>query len=166
MTYRNVCLTLYKYNTTALEGLLQKPIYMGQPIWTYYIYQEEICPSTKKKHIQFYGELTIRRSKRQIQKDVGDPTCHIEARMGTQQQNIDYCSKTDSAILDSQTEWGTPKKQGKRNDLNYIRDMVKSGETIEHIVDSLDKVSYQAVKLAITLKTVYSVPRTEKPVVM
>ncbi len=158
-TYRNICLTIFKYSKDTF------PQSDFESIFSYCIYQEESCPKTGKPHIQFYGELSKRKSLRQIKKFFNDQTVHIEERFGTQKQCIEYCSKEETRIGEVK-EHGSPREQGRRTDLNYIRDMVKSGHTIENIVDSMERISYQAVKLAITLKTVYSRPRTEKPVVI
>ncbi len=62
--------------------------------------------------------------------------------------------------------FGNPKKQGKRTDLITIRELVKKGVRLTDIVDSLEVINYQVLKGAQLLKSMYSVKRTDKPVVI
>lgn len=106
--FRNVCFTSFICPT------------MDQKELEYYIYQKEKCPTTGREHWQGYLELKKQSYKSAVQRIIGDPVAHIEARRGTQADAIRYCKKDESAVPGSRIEWGTPKKQGRRNDLEQV----------------------------------------------
>ena len=54
--------------------------------------------------------------------------CHIEFSRGTVQQNIKYCSKSDSR-LDGPWAFGVPPLQGKRSDLICIKKLIDNGHS-------------------------------------
>ncbi|AJD07502.1 replication-associated protein [Odonata-associated circular virus-20] len=68
------------------------------------------------------------------------PRAHIEPAKGNPQQNITYCSK-DKIIA----TWGEPPKQGKRTDLETMREILKEPEPMRKITESLN---YQATRSA------------------
>lgn len=87
----------------------------------YYIIGNETGQSGNK-HYQGYVELNKLLDFNTIHKTLKN--AHIEPRKGTQVQAIEYCKKENNYI-----EWGTPKAQGKRNDLEEIVELVKQGAT-------------------------------------
>lgn len=116
------------------------------------VYQEEICPQTKKHHWQGYLELKKQARFSAIQKAIGDDTAHIEKRAGTQEEAIHYCTKphkdckcahclkevaTPTAVPNTVVRIGTPRpnQQGKRSDLLSIKDEICSGSTLLDIAD-------------------------------
>lgn len=102
----------------------------------YYVFQHEICPKTNKEHLQGYAEFIGRHSLKKIKEIFQDSTIHIEARKGTQKQAIDYCKKTDTRKPDTTwTEFGTPKKQGERNDIRAVYDDIKNNCKLHDIVE-------------------------------
>lgn len=81
---RNYCFTLFNKPTINLEYFK----------FRYLIYQEEICPKTKKIHWQGYAEFNKEITLRQIKQDfLQDDTSHIEMRNGTREQARHYCMK-------------------------------------------------------------------------
>ncbi len=75
------------------------------------------------------------------------PECHFEICRGTSQQNRDYVfkegkylgsSKEDTRVEGSQEEWGEMpvERQGKRNDLDDLFDMIRSGMTDIQILNT------------------------------
>lgn len=61
----------------------------------YIIAGPEICPKTKKFHLQ--GYIQLHPSPKQagtVQNILGAPNCHIEVAKGTASDNKDYCTKT------------------------------------------------------------------------
>jgi len=116
------------------------------------IYQEEICPETKKHHWQGYLELKTQAKYKAIQKALGDETAHLEKRAGSQEDAIHYCTKphkdctcahcvkevaTPTAVPNTVVRIGTPKpnKQGSRSDLMFIKDEIAAGATLFDIAD-------------------------------
>jgi len=56
---------------------------------------------------------------------------HIESRRGSQQQAIEYCRKEGDFH-----EWGSPKNQGDRTDLQSIKRALESNSSIKTLLDS------------------------------
>lgn len=141
---RTWCFTCYdmsKYEAWKLLDLESLGI-------RYVIYQKENCPSTKRDHLQCYGEFTGAIRTPQVQKKLGVPGMHCEIRIGTQDDARDYCMKEDNAyfrnnhakwFLDGEdkglriegteiVELGTYiKTKGKRNDLHDVADLIREG---------------------------------------
>lgn len=106
---RNFCFT---WNNP--EGLLDLSDFRDA---TYLIYSEEVGESGTY-HFQGYVEFSRPRRIADLTKEV--PGIHWEPRRGTQQAAIDYCKKADATHVDGPYEFGTPKKQGERTDLEAL----------------------------------------------
>lgn len=96
---------------------------------TYVVFGEETAPTTGTPHWQGYVEFGRMKRAPQVNKMV--PGWHVESRLGTQQQAIDYCKglsagKTPNALVH---EYGEPFEvsQGKRNDLVAAVATLKEG---------------------------------------
>ena len=114
---RNFVFTLnLEKNNVELEKVEQALKKQGA---CYYIIGKEIGENGNK-HFQGYCELEKVKEFNVIHKTLFN--AHIETRRGTQQQAIDYCKKEGDFV-----EWGTPKQQGKRNDLEGIIEMIREG---------------------------------------
>lgn len=99
----------------------------------YYIYQEEECPETKKRHLQGYAEFKCQLRLSEAKKQFNDDSIHLEPRWGTQDQAIEYCSKKESRVGET-IRWGMPKKQGNRSELDSLVDCIESGMTSKEIL--------------------------------
>ena len=113
-----------------------------------------------KKHATFpkviCGELKRRISFRRVA-DVFKH-CHLERRMGTQQQAIDYCGKDGCVVTH-----GAPKIQGDRSDLQLIKFRMESTRDIKTLLDESVIVSYQGLRIAQELLQYMDTPRNSKP---
>lgn len=101
---------------------------------TYIIGGLEICPETKKQHIQGYLECKTKRTINAIKKELNCNGLHLEPRLGTQLEAINYCKK-DGNIM----EFGEPAKdtgQGKRTDLIEYKNSVLSGATEKDLMEN------------------------------
>lgn len=117
---RNWCFTLFR---DPDEGLFFDTDKMG-----YYIYQKEKCPSTGRAHWQGYVEFKNVMRRSECQRALGEEKCHADPRKGNQKQAIEYCCKIDTR--DGKTvEWGKPKQQGNRSDLDSIWEWIQNGAT-------------------------------------
>lgn len=102
---------------------------------TYMVYQKEKCPKTDREHYQGYIELNTPRTMRSVKYLLDDKTIHLEPRRGTQAQAIKYCKKLDTQ-LESPVEWGEPKQQGKRSDIDAIYQDIQEGSTLREVLDN------------------------------
>lgn len=96
--------------------------------YSYIIYGLETCPTTGKMHHQGYVYFKHEKSFTKVTKLL--PKCHIEKAFGSPQQNYDYCSKEGTFWEDGQLP-----KQGRRKDLDDIKEDIKKGVSEEKIAD-------------------------------
>jgi len=104
---RNFCFTINNPSVDDEDGLMKLE-------YEYLIIGKE--GKGKTLHLQGYCELKKQTSFTKIKKLI--PRAHIEARKGTQEQAINYCKKELDFI-----EWGEPRSQGHRGDLDNIREV-------------------------------------------
>lgn len=87
------------------------------------IYEREKCPKTGKFHYQgfvyFYEKVTIIKAKKVLKIKDG----WFQYAFSGIQENINYCSKEKNAQM-----FGTQPQQGKRKDLEELRDDVRDGK--------------------------------------
>lgn len=76
-------------------------------------------------HLQGYVQLHNPKSIKAFQKILkkNGLKCHLEVSKGNWKQNFTYCSKEQDFV-----EFGTPKKQGERNDLKALYKDIKEGK--------------------------------------
>lgn len=124
----------------------------------YLIYGKEVA-TTGTKHLQGYIYFSDAKSFSKVQKLL--PTgAHIEKTKGDPQQASVYCKKDGDYV-----ETGNlPLKQGKRTDLDMVKDMVKSGNTLTEIIDSAK--SYQSIRSAELILKYNERKRNYKPKVI
>lgn len=89
---------------------------------SYMIYQVEQCKKTLKYHLQGYFEFWKPVRLSFIKKMFKNDTIHIELRKGWQEEAINYCCKEETKIK-GPFEFGCKWSQGKRNDLEKIKDL-------------------------------------------
>lgn len=94
----------------------------------YLIVGREVCPKTEKIHHQCYIEFSSARYFGGVKKLLKG--CHLEASLGGADANKEYCSKDKNVII----EHGTPKQQGKRNDLDEVKKKIENGLKVDEIV--------------------------------
>lgn len=131
--YRNVCFTSYYIDERLLKDNL-KVKEIAEKI-QYIIYQWETCPNTGKDHAQGYMELKNKTSMKFIKESIlGDNSVHLSERYSTSENAINYCKKLKSKKEGLEPfEWGTPHKQGERNDIKQAINLIKEGKTMYDI---------------------------------
>lgn len=104
---------------------------------------EEICPATKKRHLQAYVEFIPPGVTFHCLKSRVDPTIHAEVAKGPRATNWTYCTKDGKFIEYHQPSttptdvfWKKEKmgKQGARTDLITLREHFKAGGTLDQMV--------------------------------
>lgn len=118
MKSRNYCFTAF--NDGEFDSLVN---YNHRK---YIIGGVETCPSTNTQHIQGYIELDNAYTIKSLKKVAR--TTHFEERKGTQQQAIEYCMKDNNF-----QEFGTKAEQGKRTDLDSLKESLMRGDSLSNI---------------------------------
>lgn len=146
---RRFCITWNNYTDDSLD-LIKKLKY------SYVIVGKE---KGKKEtpHYQIYIEFKHAKTFTEVI-NAFKKKCHIEIAKGNAEQNQTYCSKQETIFED-----GTPKKQGKRNDLLNIRDNITDGMGVRDIVDAGEVKNLQGLRTIECMLKYYEPKRTEPP---
>ncbi|AXH73075.1 MAG: putative viral replication protein [Capamivirus cipi] len=118
---KNFCFTWYDVN--KFDAFFDKDL--DRLGIQYIVMGREFGGRNGKEHLQGYCELKKAKRFTTIKNMIfEDKKVHIEERMGSQEQAIDYCKKDGDW-----REWGTPfvSKQGQRTDWMAIRDRIMQG---------------------------------------
>ncbi len=99
----------------------------------YLVYQEEVGDSGTY-HFQGYCEFKYAMHLKPAKDLLGGASVHIERRRGSQEQAIAYSKKEDTRI-DGPFEFGEPRQQGKRLDLESFKDEVQAGKRKRDLID-------------------------------
>jgi len=121
----------------------------------YIIYAKEVGEQGTP-HLQGYCELKDRTTLSAIRKHF--KKIWVANRRGTQEQAITYCKKDNDFV-----ERGTPKAQGKRTDIDDVRDMIEKGVSKREIIKTCQNPS--VINLLPTLIAAYVPERTFKTIV-
>lgn len=120
----------------------------------YYIVGQEIAPRTGTPHLQIYLHYKNATKFQTLKKKF--PTAHIQPAKGTAAQNKVYCSK-ESVLL----EYGDLPKQGKRTDIEEVRDVLNEGGRMRDIIPIAK--STQSVRMAEIHLSYFEKKRDWKP---
>lgn len=128
------CFTINNYTITdfeQVEAMFQDAVYgiVGQEVG-------ESGTPHYQGYVYFQNAKTLKRMSKYLTR------AHIQVSYGSPEQNKLYCSKQDNVLL----EHGELPKQGKRNDLDDIKEVIRNGGTMRQVVDIA--TSYQAAKMA------------------
>lgn len=166
MQLRSACFTIFKdYDEDAEQELLDQFEEWDQV--KYVIFQWEVCPETRREHVQGYAEFKAGVRVSTLQKKW--PGIHVEKRRGTAQQAAEYCQKEETRLQGTEpSEWGIISKgQGSRSDLSGVTDMVVQGESLRTVAE-FDPVCFVRHHRGLTaLQTTLRIKkRTWKPTVV
>lgn len=114
-----------------------------KPHARYVIFQKEKCPTTDKEHYQGYIAL-LKASRMSALKTIISPKAHFEKCNGTEEDNVNYCSKEDSRVA-GPWSYGRLANPGTRNDINECKELLKNGASMREISE---KFNYQCIRLA------------------
>lgn len=145
MRARSYCFTINNYSEDDID-------FLNKLDCKYLCYGLEIGESGTP-HIQGFVVFNNAKSVKGIVKVLRG---HIEVAKGNAKQNIDYCSKDGKFF-----ERGDRPKQGKRSDIDRMKELVSEGAAMSEIV--LEANSFQAVRYAEIAKYHLMKDRTEGP---
>lgn len=107
----------------------------------YLVAQRELAPTTHQPHWQGYVELKQPARIRQVKAWLGSETAHLEARLGTQQQAIEYCKKEETRLDDSEpVELGAAATQGERTDIAGALAVLREGGGLAAVLEQAPDV--------------------------
>lgn len=117
---------------------------------SYFAYQREICPNTKKLHFQGYTQFHSKTTAFYLKNWLNDKGAHIEIQRGTNSEARDYCTpdtplkcrgwktkrETGEYVSETFVEKGlfNPNGQGFRSNLKDVIVMIESGESLFQIM--------------------------------
>jgi hypothetical protein len=118
------CFTLNNY-TDAEEKAIEEYVAEEEPLVNYIIYGREVGDNGTP-HLQGYLELRRKRRLSSVKKLPGLLRAHLERRRGTATEAATYCRKDGNVV-----EYGAmaESNQGKRTDLDSIREKIANGST-------------------------------------
>lgn len=147
---------VFTYNNYTEESIQQIQKIKEQAV--YLIYGKEIAPTTGTHHIQGYTYFKEAKSFKTMQK-IMPPGTHLEAAKGNALENKKYCSKENNY-----EEFGEIPSQGKRNDIELIREQINEGRGMREIVETA--TSYQSIRTAEIILKYKEKKRNWKPEVI
>lgn len=149
--YRNWFLTINNYTTEEKEYALAYSA-------LYILVADEVGEEKKTPHLHLYFELKNAKSFSKIKKEF--PRANIDLGKGTAEQNKIYLSKQNLIRED-----GTPKKQGKRNDIHEVISQIENGDMrMRDVVRTATSV--QSVRMAEIRLKYFEPKRDFKPEVI
>lgn len=150
---RTWCFTLN--NPTELLTLPEETI-------KYAVWQKE-QGAQGTPHYQGYIRFKSQRTFDQVRKLI--PGAHLEVARGTDQDNRTYCTKVEGRLEGPWEIGELPDGQGKRNDWQDIKEMVKAQKTAEEIADKYPGQYVRHGPGIEMLRGVFTKKRTEMPMV-
>ncbi len=149
------CFTLNNYTDAIVEST--KAIECE-----YIIFGKEVAPTTGTPHLQGYVYFANPRMMSGVKKLL--PGAHLETAKGNEEQNFKYCSKDGNENGDSLYEKGIRPSQGKRTDIDTVKEMVVAKAPMIDII--MAAKSFQAVRFAQVARLELMKDRTEAPTVL
>lgn len=126
----------------------------------YIVFGKEVGEETHTPHLQGFISFHNPKTFDQTVKFLGNKRINIEMTKGSEEENRAYCTKDQDFF-----QWGVcPIRQGKRNDIEAVRDVINNGGGMREVVQVA--TSYQSIRFAETLiKYAPLKERTEPPLV-
>lgn len=117
------CFTRHNYDQSVIDKFKAQE-------FDYLILGKEVCPTTGRPHLQGYLYVENKISFKTLQRL--DERAHFEMCRSTVQANYDYCTKSGDF-----EEYGTKPKQGKRTDLDAVRESIDEGDNLRTCLKKL-----------------------------
>lgn len=148
---RNWCFTLNNPTTEEISNLhTSLPNRVEFRFMVFQLEQGELQTPHVQGYVEFNRVMRFNRVKSLI-----SPRIYLNQRRGTRQQAADYCRKEEGRI-EGPWEYGQGPSQGRRTDLDEIRDAIDAGTTLDNLwtdhFSSMIRYS-RGVKEYLTMKT-------------
>jgi len=124
---KRFCFTLNNYTdaeVTALTAALSDP---GGENVAYAVYGKEVAPETGTPHLQGYVRFSSMKTMASCKTYLGSPRYHFEVSRGTEEQNRQYCIKSND-FVEFGTFEGSQGSHGKRTDIDDVISSIDAGE--------------------------------------
>lgn len=147
---RAYCLTVNNFCAKDIEQLRSLK-------YKYLVFAHEVGEQGTP-HLQGYVCLSSAMTKRALSKKI--PRAHLEVAKGSALQNYAYCRKIrpeDSKPNEVWEQHGTMPSQGKRTDIDKVKNLVKDGKSLKEIAEECS--SYQSLKFAQLYRQIHQTPR-------
>ena len=147
------CFTVNNYkDVEAIQAWLTKNA-------KYAIFGREVGESGTP-HLQGYCEFKSARVYSGVAKALEN--AHVEPRLAsTAEPAVEYCKKEDKEFW----EHGEVSAQGKRNDLDEVREALDDGLSLRQVIRTGVAKNYQGIRMAEKLLEIFELPRDCRPVV-
>jgi len=130
---RHWCFTLFRpEGWESIDGKDPANLYDPENM-TYIIYQIERSPETHNIHLQGYFSLKRKQRFTPVKRLFQSDKVHLEKCRATPQQNIDYCSKSESHIAGPWEYGKRPDDRGNVSALSYAVDDIQSGKSLQDV---------------------------------
>ncbi len=156
--YRNVIFTLNNYTEQNKKDVQAFSIKYCR----YLVYGEEIAPNENKTpHLQGYIEMKNQMTLSNLKKKINCNHIHIEKRKASAKQAANYCKgihpkKQPNDVI---YEYGEISNQGKRKNIQVLKERVLAGEKLKEIILSDDINNFQDIRIVEKFKQYCSKPR-------
>ena len=151
--------TLFNYNDEDISHIKSiKQIYL--------VFGYEICPKTLKPHLQGFIYFKDAKTFSATKKAFKNKEVHLEVSHGTPDENRKYCLKirpVDLVANEKFEEYGECPQQGRRTDVETVREELKSGNGMRGVVRVATNL--QQLKIAEAILKYEEPKRTWCPVV-
>lgn len=158
---REWCFTINNYTDEDVESITALKS-------RYLVYSYEVGEETKTAHIQGYVVFDDAKTMSSVSKKLR--RAHLEPARGTAESNRIYIvgpyekNGKSKPYNPNHTERGDIPRQGKRNDLDEMREQLKENPSMRHVVETAK--SYQSIKMAEIYLKYKETRRSKKPVII
>lgn len=102
----------------------------------YIVFQQEVAPQTNTHHFQGYVEFTRGKRISSASRFIcGTARCHIQFRMGNQEQAIAYCKKEDTREIGTRPYEGGNPARAKPDKLSEVVEQLHRGSNVDDIAN-------------------------------
>lgn len=101
MSYRGWCFTLFNYGAWGKANRDEPPIQLGRAM-SYLVYGKEVCPKTKRPHLQGYVQFTNDQDLASAKRAFEPLKPRLSVQRGKAHEAADYCLKPEPAAKEDE----------------------------------------------------------------